>query len=84
MCTKIYISHFKEHKQAKKPENTKKAKETKEEKRISPENRSKKKLVAVRVKIFLVTRISRNKSIFWPGLNHFKFTFFNTKLGNNN
>ena len=44
MCTEICISHFKEHKQAKKPENTKKAKETKEEKRISPENRSKKKI----------------------------------------
>ena len=53
------------HTKKKKNENTKKAKETKEEKIVSLENQLK-KIAAARVKIFLVTRISGNKSFFSP------------------
>ena len=51
-------------KQTNKKQESKKAKETKEEKRIFPENRLRNKIAATRVKIFLVTCISGNKSIF--------------------
>ena len=49
-----------------KTQESKKAKETKEEKKLCPENRLKDKFAAARVKIFVVTRISGNKSnLFW-------------------
>ena len=60
MFLRIYIFNFKNKQTSKKTQESKKAKETKEEKRISPEN----KFAATRVKIFLVTRISGNKSCF--------------------
>ena len=41
-----------------------KAKETKKEKTISAENRLKNKFVAARVRIFVVLRISGNKTFF--------------------
>ena len=61
--------HFYQKHQTNKQKNhkSKKEKETKEEKRISMAKRLKNKFAAARVKIFLVTRISRNKgSFFWP------------------
>ena len=65
---------------ATKKQGSKKAKETNEEKEISPESRSKifKKIVAAWVKIFLVTRISRNKSII------FFFGFSSNNTNHNN
>ena len=70
-CIKIYIFNFKKitSKQTKTIRIKKKTKlkaKTKDEKKISPENGLKKnKLAAARVKIFLVTRISGNKSNFF-------------------
>ena len=65
MCIRIYIFNFKKQTKKKKNKNTKKAKETKEEKRISLENGLKKKFAAARVKNFFVTRITRNKRVFF-------------------
>ena len=61
----IFLISRNKHTKKKKNENTKKAKETKEEKIVSLENQFK-KIAAARVKIFLVTRISGNKSFFSP------------------
>ena len=66
MYQNIYFQFQKTNKHEKKKQEYKKAKETKEEKRISMENRLKKLICGRPVKIFLVTRISRNKSFFWP------------------
>ena len=54
---------------------TKKAKETKEVNRISPANRLKKNFIAARVKIFFVTCIARNKSIFLCTFSADEITF---------
>ena len=64
ICIRICIFNFKKQ-TSKKNRNTKKAKEAKEEKIISPENQLKKKLATAQVKIFLVSRISGNKSFFF-------------------
>ena len=67
-CVSEYIFLISKNKQAKKAQkskNTKKAKETKEERRIFPENRLKNKFMAARMKIFLVIRISENKTTFF-------------------
>ena len=70
ICIRIYIFKFKNNKQrTTKKQESKKAEESNEEKRLSLENRLKiNKSTDARVKIFLVTRIFRNKSIifFWP------------------
>ena len=69
-CMVKYVSEYtfliskNKKKQTNKKQESKKAKETKEEKRIFPENRLRNKFAAARVKIFLVTCISGNKSIF--------------------
>ena len=69
MCIKVYIFVFKKQtNKQKKSKSTKRAKETKEEKRIYQGNRPKKiKFAGARVKIFLVTRISGNKNLFFFG-----------------
>ena len=61
MCIGIYIFNFKKKTSKKIPQK----KNTKEEKIISPENRLKKQICGRPVEIFLVTRISGNKSIFF-------------------
>ena len=61
-CVSEYIFLISKRKQAKNPP---KKKNTKEEKIISPENRLKKQICGRPVEIFLVTRISGNKSIFF-------------------
>ena len=63
MYIRIYI--LKTNKKKKQSKNTKEAEDTKEEKRIFPEKKLKKKFATARVKIFLVTRISGNKSFFF-------------------
>ena len=60
----ITIHIFKFKKQQNKKQEAKEAKEINEQKRISAQNR----FAAARVKIFLVTRISGNKSIICFGL----------------
>ena len=74
MYNKINIYNFKKKKNRKKKKNknTEKAKETKEEKKIPPENWLKNEFAVARVEIFLVTRISGNKSILFFGLAIFK------------
>ena len=61
MCIRIYILDFKKQ-QTNKKTRIKKTKETKEEKNISGKWIKRKKFAAARVRVFLVTRISRNKS----------------------
>ena len=71
MCMRIYIFNFKKQtkkkKEKEKKKEYKKATETIEEKIIFPENRLKRsKFADAQVKIFLVARLSRNKSnFFW-------------------
>ena len=67
----IYIFKFKEQQtnNNKKPKRIKKAKEINEEKRTSPENRWKNLNLRPPGKMFLVTRISGNKSIIFFGLS---------------
>ena len=62
-CVSEYVFLISKNKQAYKKIN-KNTKETKEERKKSPENRLKNKFAAARVKIFLATLISWNKSIF--------------------
>ena len=62
-CVSEYVFLISKNKQANKKIN-KNTKETKEERKKSPENRLKNKFAAARVKIFLATLISWNKSIF--------------------
>ena len=62
MCIRTHILKTRKKQQSK---NTKEAEETKEEKRIFPENKLKNKFATAGVKIFLVTRISGNKSFFF-------------------
>ena len=69
MCIRIYILNFKKqtnkqnNNNNKKNKNTKKAKETKEENNISGKS-IKRKIAAVQVKIFLVTRMSGDRIFF--------------------
>ena len=68
ICSSIYIFDFNEQTSKKQKQEYEKVKESKDKKRMSPENRLKKnKFAAARLKNFLVTHISGNKStLFWP------------------